>query len=71
MSDGVSLIWNSVRSTVHAIYSIQDAVRLEFPSEEVRRLVQLQLENTRNNNLLKARLKNEFVDVKELSYACA
>ena len=45
MSDWVFPIWNAVRSKIHAIFSIQDAVGLESPSIEDRRLVQQQLEN--------------------------
>lgn len=40
MSVWGSSIWNSARSTVHTIFLIQDAIRLKFPFEEVRRLVQ-------------------------------
>jgi hypothetical protein len=71
MSDWVSSICNSVRSKMHSFFSIQDVLRLEFLSEEVRRLVQQRKQTIMGSKWLKTqRGRLEMAGyLKELSYA--
>lgn len=71
MSDSVYSIYNSVRSKMHPFFLIQDVLRLEFLSKEVRRLVQQTKQTVMDSKWLKTqRGRLEMTGyLKELSYA--